>query len=390
MTISVTQLNNYIRGLIEMDGVLNDLSVCGEVTNVKRSYNGWYFSLKDEESAVNCFCYANATEPVTGAMAVAEGQLNYFARTGSLSFFVRKLTSTSDKGEAYRKFVELRDKLVKEGLFDEARKKNVPHSVRKLGVVTSETGAVIHDIENVALRRQPFTEIFLYPVKVQGEHADIEIAQGIDYFAHSDVEAVIVGRGGGSNEDLSAFNSEIVVRALARCPKPTVSAVGHGVDFTLSDFAADKRAVTPSEAAEFVTLDVARERVRITAYLDKIGNAVFSLITQNYQDVQNDCRILHGVVGRRLDKLQADLKYSLRETERAFSDKTEKYAAALDKLTDRLASLNPANILKRGFGYVTSEGKVVNSVAQLDVGGEITVNLSDGKVEAKVTRKEAK
>ncbi len=390
MTISVTQLNNYIRGLIEMDGVLNDLSVCGEVTNVKRSYNGWYFSLKDEESAVNCFCYANATEPVTGAMAVAEGQLNYFARTGSLSFFVRKLTSTSDKGEAYRKFVELRDKLVKEGLFDEARKKTVPHSVRKLGVVTSETGAVIHDIENVALRRQPFTEIFLYPVKVQGEHADIEIAQGIDYFAGSDVEAVIVGRGGGSNEDLSAFNSEIVVRALARCPKPTVSAVGHGVDFTLSDFAADKRAVTPSEAAEFVTLDVARERVRITAHLDKIGNAVLSLITQNYQDVQNDCRILHGVVGRRLDKLQADLKYSLREAERAFSDKTEKYAAALDKLTDRLASLNPANILKRGFGYVTSEGKVVNSVAQLDVGGEITVNLSDGKVEAKVTRKEAK
>ena len=145
MTISVTQLNNYIHGLIEIDGVLNDLSVCGEITNVKRTYNGWYFTLKDNAAAVNCFCYADGTEPVQGVVAVAEGQLNYFAKTGSISFFVRRLTATDNTGEAYKRFVELRDKLTKEGIFDEARKKKVPHSVAKLGVVTSETGAFCAD-----------------------------------------------------------------------------------------------------------------------------------------------------------------------------------------------------------------------------------------------------
>lgn len=388
MTISVTQLNNYIHGLIEIDGVLNDLSVCGEITNVKRTYNGWYFTLKDNAAAVNCFCYADGTEPVQGVVAVAEGQLNYFAKTGSISFFVRRLTATDNTGEAYKKFVELRDKLAKEGIFDEARKKKVPHSVARLGVVTSETGAVIHDIENVVLRRQPFTEIYLFPVKVQGEGADKEIADGIAYFDKTDVDAVIVGRGGGSNEDLSVFNSEIVVRAIAACSKPIVSAVGHGVDFTLSDFAADRRAVTPSEAAEFVTLDAEREKVHLLSNLDKIENTVASRLARHFECVQNDCKFLYNAVGRKLDNIRAELRFCLQSVENAVLSKTEKNAAALDKITNRLAASNPVNILKRGYGYVSTEKGVVKSIRQVDVGGEITVYLQDGAVDAKVTRKE--
>lgn len=388
MTISVTQLNNYIHGLIEIDGVLNDLSVCGEITNVKRTYNGWYFTLKDNAAAVNCFCYADGTEPVQGVVAVAEGQLNYFAKTGSISFFVRRLTATDNTGEAYKKFVELRDKLAKEGIFDEARKKKVPHSVAKLGVVTSETGAVIHDIENVVLRRQPFTEIYLFPVKVQGDGADKEIADGIAYFDKTDVDAVIVGRGGGSNEDLSVFNSEIVVRAIAACSKPIVSAVGHGVDFTLSDFAADRRAVTPSEAAEFVTLDAEREKVHLLSNLDKIENTVASRLARHFECVQNDCKFLYNAVGRKLDNIRAELRFCLQSVENAVLSKTEKNAAALDKITNRLAASNPVNILKRGYGYVSTEKGVVKSIRQVDVGGEITVYLQDGAVDAKVTRKE--
>ena len=388
MTISVTQLNNYIHGLIEIDGVLNDLSVCGEITNVKRTYNGWYFTLKDNAAAVNCFCYADGTEPVQGVVAVAEGQLNYFAKTGSISFFVRRLTATDNTGEAYKRFVELRDKLTKEGIFDEARKKKVPHSVAKLGVVTSETGAVIHDIENVVLRRQPFTEIYLFPVKVQGEGADKEIADGIVYFDKTDVDAVIVGRGGGSNEDLSVFNSEIVVRAIAACCKPIVSAVGHGVDFTLSDFAADRRAVTPSEAAEFVTLDAEREKVHLLSNLDKIENTVASRLARHFECVQNDCKFLYNAVGRKLDNIRAELRFCLQSVENAVLSKTEKNAAALDKITNRLAASNPVNILKRGYGYVSTEKGVVKSIRQVDVGGEITVYLQDGAVDAKVTRKE--
>ncbi len=388
MTISVTQLNNYIRGIVEIDGVLNDLSVCGEVTNVKRSYNGWYFSLKDADAAINCFCYANVTEPQQGMVAVAEGQLNYFVKSGNVSFFVRRLTATDNNGEAYQKFVELREKLRKEGLFEESRKKIVPHSANKIGVVTSETGAVIHDIENVALRRQPFTDIILYPVKVQGAGADVEIVNGIKYFGTSDVDVVIVGRGGGSNEDLSVFNSEIVVRAIAECPKPIVSAVGHGIDFTLSDFAADKRAATPSEAAEFVTLDVVRERARIVAHLDKISTFAEAKLAACRQSVQNSCTLIYHGAGRKLDNLSSKVKYYLQAVSHAAKTKTERVWAAFEQATGRLAELNPMNVLKRGYGYVTTQGKSVRSASDLDVGSEIQVRLSDGTVCAKVFHKE--
>ena len=388
MIISVTQLNNYIRGIFDMDGVLTDLSVCGEITNVKKSYNGWYFTLKDDDSAINCFCYANTTEPMQGTVAVAEGQLNYFTKGGTVSFFVRKLLSTANTGAAYRQFVELRDKLSAEGLFSEERKIPVPHSARKIGVVTSETGAVIHDIENVALRRQPFSEIVLYPVKVQGVGADVEIVEGIKYFDKSDVDVIIVGRGGGSNEDLSVFNTESVVRAIAACTKPIVSAVGHGVDFTLSDFAADKRAVTPSEAAEFVTLDVSREKLRIVAYLDKIGNAVVSKLLQNFDSVENNCKLLYYEVGRKLEKCEADIRYCLNNMEHALLSTQDRTSAELDTATSKLDKLNPMKILKRGYGYVSTEGNVVKSASQLQAGNEITVTFYDGSVDAKVIRKE--
>lgn len=390
MTISVTQLNNYIRGIFDIDAVLSDLSVCGEITNVKRARDGWYFSLKDEGGAINCFCYANANEPVAGMVAVVEGRLNYFVKTGSVSFFVRRLTATNNTGAAYLKFVELRDKLSKEGLFDEDRKKTVPHSARKIGVVTSETGAVIHDITNVTLRRQPFTDILLYPVKVQGVGADAEIVEGIEYFNHIDVDVVIVGRGGGSNEDLSVFNSEIVVRAIANCSKPIVSAVGHGIDFTLSDFAADRRAVTPSEAAEFVTLDVAREKLRVKAYLDKINNAVFAKMDRSRRQIANDCKVLHYAVGRKLDNRQNKVMLCLKNIANTVTVKTERAILNLDKTTNKLSTLNPMSVLKRGYGYVSTDNGVVNSISKIEVGDSVKINLYDGSIDATVTCKEAK
>ena len=390
MTISVTQLNNYIKGMMDIDPVLNDLSVCGEVTNVKKSHNGWYFSLKDDGAAINCFCYGNAAVPVTGLVTVAEGQLNFFARSGAVSLFVRRLTSSQNTGDAYKRFVELRDKLAKEGLFDEARKKPVPHCAKKIGVVTSETGAVIHDIENVALRRQPFSEILLYPVRVQGEGAEEEIACGIRYFGKSDVDVVIVGRGGGSNEDLSVFNAEAVVRAIAECPKPVVSAVGHGVDFTLSDFAADRRAVTPSEAAELVTLDSAKEKLRILANLDKISMAAAVKLSTRYRQVQNDCRLICTGVGRRLDRLQTGTIATLVAVQHAAEAKLSATSAALDKAVGRLDNINPLSVLKRGFGYVSADGRTVRSVNDVNIGDNIDVQLSDGKLTATVVGKEEK
>ena len=390
MTISVTQLNNYVRGIFEFDGVLGNLSVCGEITNVKRARDGWYFSLKDEGAAINCFCYANATEPVTGMVAVVEGQLNYFVKTGSVSFFVRRLTATNNTGAAYLKFVELRDKLSKEGLFDDSRKKIVPHSAKRIGVVTSETGAVIRDITDVTLRRQPFTNIILYPVKVQGVGADLEIAEGVNFFSDSDVDVVIVGRGGGSNEDLSVFNSEIVVRAIADCNKPIVSAVGHGIDFTLADFAADRRAVTPSEAAEFVTLDAEREKLRIKSVLNKLSGVISAKLESNKYRVVNDCKVLHYAIGTKLDAKQADVFNYVKRIDNQVTAKLERVTVKLDKTVNKLSTLNPTTILKRGYGYVSGANGVVNSVDKIEVGQSVTVNLYDGSIDAKVTHKEAK
>ena len=388
MTITVTQLNNYIHGMFDIDAVLNDLTVCGEITNVKRARDGWYFSLKDDNAAVNCFCYESSGEPKTGTVAVVEGQLNYFVKSGSVSLYTRRLTATTNTGAAYLRFVELKDKLEKEGLFDEERKKAVPHCARKIGVVTSETGAVIHDITNVVLRRQPFSDLILYPVKVQGVGAENEIASGIDYFNSSDVDVVIVGRGGGSNEDLSVFNSETVVRAIAKCNKPIVSAVGHGIDFTLSDFAADRRAVTPSEAAEFVTIDVAREKFRVTSAVERINSEVANRLQQLKEQVCYDVRIINSDIGHKIITQQNRVKYCLKSIESTCKMKADKSTVLLDKAVGRLSTLNPTNVLKRGYGYVSNADGAVHSVTQLRVGDEFKLSLHDGSVCAKVTKKE--
>lgn len=389
MTITVTQLNNYIHGLFDMDDHLNDLSVIGEITNVKQSHNGWYFSVKDENASVNCFCYfGSAVEPQQGAKMLLEGKLNFFVRSGSVSFFVRKLVATDNKGEAYLRFVELRDKLSKEGLFDEARKRPVPNCAARIGVVTSRTGAVIHDIETVALRRQPFTQILLYPVRVQGDGADIEIAQGIEFFGNYDVDAVIVGRGGGSNEDLSVFNSEAIVRAIAACPKPIVSAVGHGVDFTLADFAADKRAATPSEAAELVTLDVGKEKQRIVEHLTNMSGQIAARLAAYRLSALHDLHAVQANVGGQITAYTAHVKERLLRIAARCESSGDAVEHRLDKTVAGLQAINPLNVLKRGYAYVYDGDKAVRSAAELEQGREVGVRFYDGSLRVKVISKE--
>lgn len=390
MTISVTQLNNYIRGILDIDGVLNNLSVCGEITNLKKARDGWYFSLKDETASVNCFCYDNVAVPEQGNVAVADGQLNYFVKSGSVSFFVRRLTATKNTGEAYLRFAELKEKLKKEGLFDEARKKPVPHCCKTVGVVTSDTGAVIHDITNVVLRRQPFSDVVLYPVKVQGVGAEDEIACGINFFNGYPVDVVIVGRGGGSNEDLSAFNTETVVRAIAGCNKPVVSAVGHGVDFTLCDFAADKRAVTPTEAGEFVTLDVSALKSSILSDLEHTSNALDVQIRRYSDNTMYDigaiCSKADALFEQNRNRILNDLNVCERQAEMTAAERT----AAVESSLARLTSLNPANVLKRGYAYLTKDSGIIKSVGEVSVGDCIKLTLQDGAFTATVKEKVSK
>lgn len=379
MTITVTQLNNYLKGILDLDGVLDNVSVSGEITNVKAYGSGWYFSLKDEQAAINCFCYASNVRPEQGARAVCEGKINYFVKSGSISFFVRRFNVTKDLGDAYLRFVQLKEKLAKEGLFEELRKQPIPRCCKKIGVVTSPTGAVIHDIENVALRRQPFSQIILYPVKVQGVGAAAEICQGIAYFNSSDVDVVIVGRGGGSDEDLSVFNDEGIVRAVAACVKPVVSAVGHGVDYTLCDFVADRRAVTPSEAAELVTIDAAEERMRITSTLralcDKLCSkreAYLNLVTADIRHIASENKI-------KIEGCKQAAINVVRDSQVALAARIEKYRARTEKAVAALSAANPASILKKGYAYVSKNGQSVCSVSQLSSGDELDLTLSDGK-----------
>lgn len=384
MTLSVSQLNNYIKGLFDFDGTLDNVTVCGEITNVKAYSRGWYFSLKDEVGAINCFTYTTEVQPVSGTMAVVFGKVNYLVKSGSVSLYVKRITLSDNKGAAYLQFLQLKEKLDKEGLFSEARKQPVPHCCAKVGVVTSATGAVIHDITNVCLRRQPFTQIVLYPVKVQGVGADKEICQGIRYFSDSDVDVVIVGRGGGSNEDLSVFNSEDIVRAIAACNKPVVSAVGHGVDFTLCDFVADRRAVTPSEAAEFVTIDVAEARGRVRYLLDKATVAVNNLIADDQHFVANTVRRLNIQVSHKAEVQKAAVFRTIQHMRDVVESRLESTAARIQKYTATLSASNPTRLLQRGYTYAVKDGKPVNSVGQLATNDEMVLRFADGNVVASV------
>lgn len=385
MTISVSQLNNYVRGLLDIDGVLNDLSVCGEVTNVKQSRDGWYFTLKDENSAIDCFCYATSM-PISGSMAVAEGKLNFWAKSGRLSFFVRRLTASRDTGAAYLQFLQLKEKLQKEGLFDEERKKPVPKFCMKIGVVTSATGAVIHDIENVVRRRQPFSDIVLCPVKVQGVGADLEIAEGIKKIAQTDVDVVIVGRGGGSNEDLSMFNSEVVVRAVADCQKPVVSAVGHGVDFTLCDFAADKRAVTPSEAAEFVTTDCLPLKISMISRLQSLQSLLRGRLEQQKNVAVRALRNVRVCVQSKVEDRTQRMRFALKTQSSAMQNLLSQRQNSLQNATARLSAANPANVLQRGYAFLKKDGARVHSASQLHVGDNLVATLADGEAEMTVLK----
>ncbi|MBQ4273143.1 MAG: exodeoxyribonuclease VII large subunit, partial [Clostridia bacterium] len=288
------------------------------------------------------------------------------------------------------RFLELKEKLQKEGLFDEDRKQPVPSFCQKVGIVTSQTGAVIVDITNVALRRQPFCNLYLYPVKVQGDGADVEIAQGINYFAKTDVDAIIVGRGGGSNEDLSVFNSEIIVRAIANCPKPVVSAVGHGVDYTLCDFVADKRAVTPSEAAEFVTTDVNVIKRHIKSLLNKQYSKIEHQLEFDTHFVVNFQKRILSQLTYRVESTKLSVKHTIQNISANLQNAFVRRQMQLDAVTSKLSGVNPINILKRGYAFVELGGAPVKSTNQLQIGDNLTIHIADGDVSATVTDKESK
>ena len=293
--ISVSQFNNYVHNIFVAEEILQNISVYGEVSGLSYSGGNLYFSIKDEGAVLNCvkFGYANGYVPKEGEMIIAVGSPNYYVKGGRFSFNVVRMQPYG-QGVLYKQFLELKDKLEKQGLFDVSKKKVLPEKIARIGVVTSETGAVIQDIIDVTGRRNPMLDIVLFPAKVQGIGAEQTIIQGLSVLSKTDVDVIIIARGGGSAEDLSTFNSEKLAYAIFECDKFVISAVGHETDFTIADFVADLRAPTPSAAAELVSKDIKKleaelvnnitRLLRVTEgfYEDSQDNLYENIVRMNY------------------------------------------------------------------------------------------------------------
>lgn len=390
LTLSVTQLNEYVKMLIDSDELLQTAVVRGEISNFKHHYatGHLYFSLKDEKSLVKCVMFARDAsrlrfEPDNGMTVTIWGRVSVFPRDGAYQLYAGFM-SQSGLGDQHAAFEQLKNKLMNEGLFDKERKLPIPQFPKRIGIITSPTGAAIQDIMNILHRRWPVVETELYPALVQGEGAAASLLSGVKYFISiNNVDVIIIGRGGGSGEDLSAFNDEALARAIAASKIPVISAVGHETDVSISDFVADLRAPTPSAAAELAVPDMKEYLVSLDSLLKRSRG----VITRNLVNAENRLNLL-----AKSPVLANPVRYvELRENELLYLGKridasyrnilSTKEALFADKV-GRFEALNPISVLSRGYSFVQKDNHVVSSAEHLRSGDDITLTFSDGKVEA--------
>ncbi len=391
--LSVSDLNEYVRRTLASDPMLHGISVRGEISNFKRHISGHvYFSLKDDASRIACVMFRQYAQslsfaPSDGVRVVLIGSAGLYTAAGSYQFYAEGMTRDG-LGELYQRYLLLKDRLEKEGLFDAARKRPLPLLPRAVGVVTSPTGAVFHDILTVARRRFPGMHIILRPTLVQGEGAARDISEGIFEAALQDeVDVVIIGRGGGSIEDLWAFNEEQVVRAISRCPKPVISAVGHETDVTLSDFAADVRAATPSAAAELAVPDKSE--------LERAVQTLGSGLLYAARNCLAGRSALLGDLDRRLGSCNPGLRYAAagrrialcaQKIAMACERKLMSLGTPLDRLAGRLAGVSPQKTLRRGYVIALGADRPVTGIMQ--VPDRMSLVFHDGRAEVKTMRVE--
>ena len=391
--LTVSELNGYIKGLFERDDVLSGISVCGEISNIKYHSSGHlYLTLKDDNATISAVMFRSDVarmnfRPENGMRVIASGRVSVYERGGQYQLYVSYM-KPDGIGALYMALEKLKKQLSAEGLFDASRKKAIPKYPKRIGVVTSPTGAVIRDIIRVAGRRYPNADIVLYPVHVQGELAVGEICSGIDYFnIEKNVDVMIVGRGGGSLEDLWAFNSEAVVRAVAASEVPVISAVGHQTDFTLCDLAADVSAATPSMAAELAVPDGALVRESLAASHRRMGLLFARGLDDRkiYLDDRSGALELNSPKNRLL-RMLAELDKSGDKLKFLMTAKLGKAEMNLAKGAASLDALSPLAVLARGYGFVQNEdGKTLSSVDELNTGDNIQITMKDGSARAEIT-----
>ena len=393
---TVSQVKSYIKNMFTQDFALNKISVKGEVSNCKYHPSGHiYFTLKDGGSQIGAVMFASQRKNLgfkmeEGQQVVAQGTVDVYERDGKYQLYARSIT-LDGTGDLFRRFEQLRNELEEMGMFDGCYKQPIPRYAKRVGVVTASTGAAIRDIMNISARRNPYVQLILYPALVQGTEAKYSIVKGIQTLDRMNLDVIIVGRGGGSIEDLWAFNEEMVARAIFECGTPVISAVGHETDVTIADYVADMRAPTPSAAAELAVFDYSQ----------------FEAQTDLYR------RTLNRGMERRLERVryrlnQDVLRLKMHHPERQLNEKRQRLADLEDRmgrimerrvtagrhrlalLAGRLQSLSPLEQISRGYGFITDGGgKRLESVSQVKPGDRITVRVRDGRAVARVEETES-
>lgn len=392
---SVGEVNRYISNMFGQDFLLRNIAVQGEVSNCKYHTSGHiYFSLKDETGAIACVMFAGQRKGLAfrmkdGDNVIVSGSVSVYERDGRYQLYARQITLVG-AGLLYEKYLALKQELEEMGMFAPQYKQPIPRVVRRLGVVTAPTGAAVQDIRNIALRRNPYVQIILYPALVQGEGAKESIVKGIQTLDKAGVDVMIVGRGGGSIEDLWAFNEECVARAVFECETPVISAVGHETDTTIIDYVADLRAPTPSAAAELAVMDVASFDQQLMQYRNRLDRDMMNVLQNKRQQLaQLKLRVTAASPENQLlqkkqylDELSNRLQYRMQE----------KYTASRNRLElfiEKLNGLSPLRRLSRGYAYVEDDkGSCLTSVSQVKAGDSVKIHVTDGYIRALVQEKE--
>lgn len=389
---SVGQVNRYVKNMFTQDYVLRKVYVKGEVSNCKYHTSGHiYFSLKDETGVLSCVMFAGQRRGLAfrmkdGDRVVVGGAVDVYERDGRYQMYAKEIT-LEGAGALYERFLALKAELEEMGMFAPEYKQPIPRFIRRLGVVTAPTGAAVQDIRNISLRRNPYLQIILYPALVQGDGAADSIVKGIRMLDEAGVDTIIVGRGGGSLEDLWAFNEEKVARAIFECRTPIISAVGHEVDFTIADFVADLRAPTPSAAAELAVDDMAQVMYTLSSYQERFQRDMREKIEfQRVRLGQYQMRLKYLSPESRLrDRRQAlvDFEDTLR---RAMDNKLQQYRHRLGIYLERYQGLSPLAKLNQGYSFVAdTDGRGITSVSQVKPGDRVEISVTDGVIQAEVS-----
>lgn len=390
--LTITQLNEYIRAKLDADSLLNAVAVKGEISNYKVYPSGHhYFTLKDEGGALKCVMFKGSAmrlrfRPENGMKVIAMGKVSVYPRDGAYQLYCTAM-AMDGIGDLYAAFEQLKKKLAAQGLFDPAHKKQLPQYPGTIGIITSEAGAAVHDMLRILRKRYPLTEVRLLPVRVQGVEAPGEIAAAIRYANHFKLaDLLIVGRGGGSIEDLWAFNDERVAYAIYESQIPVISAVGHEPDVTISDYVADLRAATPSNAAELAVAD--QEALYQT--LDSMSSAMTTALSRQIKSARKHYDVLRaspalqspvGYLEQRRKSLDMVKNRMISAQNQGINRKKQRYIALVSKLD----AMSPLKVLTRGYAMAqTEDGQVIRSVRQIKQEDRFTVTLSDGTVDASV------